>query len=139
LYQIIGLLGSLVAGIGLFLPLLADEYSTSIFIASTLLFILFAALSTLCFLWYRNHRVNFNAEIITAQSAYGKSHNILWKDVAVVKFRPFAGKMEITDAFGNKISVHQHLVGFSTFISALKEKREVYNFTCESLPPSSLA
>ncbi|HEX8330555.1 MAG TPA: hypothetical protein VF629_23695 [Hymenobacter sp.] len=139
LYQIIGLLGGIIAGIGLFLPLIANEYTTSIFVASSFVFMLFAALSTSCFLWYRNHKVKFNAETITAQNVYGKSEDILWKNIALVKFKPFAGKMEITDAFGKKISVHQHLVGFSTFIGELKEKRGVYNFVCESLPPASIA
>ncbi len=137
-YLVIGVVGIAVGLFSLLIPLLADEYSVEIFIATGFMFILFMGCAVPCFLWYKNHQLSFNDVAIISKNAYGKIQRINWSDVDQVRFNSFTGVVGIIDKQGNIAKAHQHLVGFSSFLKMLQTERSKYHFNCESLPLKTL-
>ena len=134
MYLVIGVIGIGVGLFSLFIPLLADEYSVEIFIATSFIFMLFMGLAIPCFLWYKNHRLSFNDVAITSKDAYGKIQRINWSDVNQVRFNSFTGVVDVLGKQGSIAKAHQHLVGFSSFIKVLQAQKSKHLFASESLP-----
>ncbi|WP_155832909.1 hypothetical protein [Hymenobacter swuensis] len=134
IYQCIGLLGIGMSIVVLFMPVLAEEYTAEIFVATGVLFLLTMGLSLPCFLWYKNHRLQFDSSEVISRNFKGKEQIIKWEDVAQVRFSALSGLLTLIDKRGNTAKAHQHLVGFSTFVHELKSQKNKCNFSSE-LPP----
>jgi len=136
-YQIIGIAGIFSGLIFLFVPVMISEYSLGIILATGLMFLFFIGISVPCLLWYKNHYVRFDNISVYSNDLYGRNQQINWKDITSASFKPFAGVMALSDRNGNAVKVHQHLVGFSTFMETLLIQRDRYNFNCTKLPPNT--
>lgn len=134
IYQFIGLLGIGISVFILFMPVLAEEYTVEIFVATGVLFLFMMALSLPCFLWYKNHRLQFDSIEVVSKNFYGKEQRIKWEDIEHARFSALSGLLTLTDKRGNVAKAHQHLVGFSTFIHELKSQKNKCSFSSE-LPP----
>lgn len=138
MYLIIGVAGVFVGVMFLLLPILADEYSTEIFVAAGIMFLLFMGFSIPCLLWYNNHRLSFDEIEMRSKSAYGKAQSINWSNITRVSFSSFRGVIDVTDKQGNVAKAHQNLVGVSSFVAILQMKKSIYHFETELLPLKAL-
>jgi hypothetical protein len=138
MYLIIGAASALVGILCLLLPVLAEEYSLEIFIASGVMFLFFMGCAVPCIMWYKNHNLIFGEQGFIAENAYGKRQDMQWGDISQVSFSSFAGVVSVVDKQGNVAKAHQHLVGFSSFVKTLIAQRDKYHFDAESLPLKTL-
>lgn len=137
-YLIIGVAGAIVGVLFLLMPILADEYSLEIFIASGVMFLFFTGLTVPCIMWYKNHSLFFSEQGFVAENAYGKRQDMQWGNISQVSFSSFAGVISVVDKQGNVAKAHQHLVGFSSFVKMLIAQKNKYQFDIESLPLKTL-
>jgi hypothetical protein len=122
LYGIIGI-GSIILGLTFIIwPLTEDTIDSATITITALMLAMFCGLGTPCWLYYRNHRMTFDSEIIRVTNVYGKTAEIKWHDIESMRFNAFSGLLAIQDNKGNKIKVHQHLVGLSTFMGMVESK-----------------
>lgn len=120
LYQVVGILAG-VMGLS-FLFLLDNEQNSTAFITILVISLGFAALGFICWLWHFNHQLSFNKQSISVSNVYGKWHSIEWKDISEIKFHSFSGLISVTDKHGKTVKIHQHLVGFNTFVGFMERE-----------------
>ncbi|NML64019.1 hypothetical protein HHL22_02260 [Hymenobacter sp. RP-2-7] len=137
-YLIIGIAGAVVGLLFLLMPILADEYSLEIFIASGVMFLLVMGFTVPCIMWYKNHSLFFGEQGFITENAYGKRQDMQCGDISQVSFSSFAGVVSVVDKQGNVAKAHQHLVGFSSFVKMLMAQRDKYHFDTKSLSLKTL-
>jgi len=122
LYGILGVIG-LVFGLlfMIFLSLSADENDGRIWIMVVFMLLIFWGAGIPCLMYYRNHKVTFNENSITATNVYGKVKEIKWSDILDIKFKVFSGQL-VLKTKDEVIKVHQHLVGLSKFVAFIENK-----------------
>jgi hypothetical protein len=120
LYQIVGVFVGLM-GLS-FLFLIVGEKNAMALITILILSLGFAALGFVCLLWYVNHRLNFNEQIVSASDFYGKSTSLNWNDVSNITFNSVSGLIKLTGTNGSNIKIHQHLVGLNSFVELMEQQ-----------------
>jgi hypothetical protein len=138
LYLLMGIMSAFLGLLFLLMPVLSNEYSLEIFIASGVMFLVFIGFAVPCILWYKNHRLFFNEQGFILKGAYGKKLQIKWEDISQVSFSSFTGVITVVDRQGNIAKAHQHLVGFSSFVKMLLVQKDKYRFASELLPLKTL-
>jgi hypothetical protein len=78
----------------------------------------------LCVLFYRNHYLRFDNSKIEVRSLFGNTKTINWNEIKSANFNRLSGLITLKDESGQKIKMHQHIVGFATFISYLESKTD---------------
>jgi hypothetical protein len=122
LYNIVGIISIVLCLVITIGPILAGESDIGIYIMTFFMFLLFGGLGLLCILYYRNHNVLFDTTSITVQSPFGKLKSTSWQKLAKASFNPTSGMLILTDSDGQKLKIHQHLVGLNKFIRMLEIK-----------------
>jgi hypothetical protein len=107
--------------IGLFVVILIIATDDSFFIAA-LFFLFFCVSGFILWVYYKNHQVTFNDEIITVKNFSGKITSMQWKAIHNISFNLFTGLIYIIDTGGTTVKIHTHLVGLSSFIKIMEEK-----------------
>jgi hypothetical protein len=103
-------------------PILTDKPDAAMFVMMFLMFLIFIGLGLLCVLFYRNHYLRFDNSTIEVRSAFAKTKIINWEEIKSVSFNPSSGLITLKNQNGQKIKVHQHLIGLGRFISYLETK-----------------
>lgn len=103
-------------------PILTDDPDTAMYIMIFFMFLLFGGLGLLCVLYYRNHNVLFDNSMIEVQNRFGKTKITTWDKIKKVSFTPTTGLLTFIDSDGQKLKVHQHLVGISRLVGVLESK-----------------
>ena len=70
-------------------------------------------------LYYKNHRVIFDQNIIKATNIYGKTTEVEWKFIEEIKFSALSGMITVK-SYDKKAKLHQHLVGLISFIEEME-------------------
>ncbi len=107
--------------LGLLIAIMIIVTDEPLIVAIITLFI-FLGLGIPLFLLYKNHYLKFNNELIEVKNYLGSLKSIQWIDVQDVSFNHFSSLLTISDKQGNKIKIHQHIVGFATFIKTMEDK-----------------
>ena len=124
LYKIVGYVSLVIGLIVTIGPILTDKPDAAIFIMMFLMFLIFIGLGLLCVLFYRNHYLRFDNSTIEVRSAFAKTKIINWEEIKSVSFNPSSGLITLKNQHGQKIKVHQHLIGLGRFISYLETKTD---------------
>ncbi len=121
-YGIMGII-SLVFGLLflIFLPLTTEPNDSGIWFIVILMLLIFWGAGIPCLMYYKNHRVSFDDNLIVVTNVYGKVKEIKWSDILNIKFKVFSGLLVLTTK-NEIIKVHQHLVGLSKFIEVIENK-----------------
>jgi hypothetical protein len=123
LYQIIGYAGLALCLILLIGPLfMPEEMNIASYIILLCCYLIFGGLGLLCTRYYNNHLVIFDDALIQVLSVSGVVKFMKWEDINTARFNAFTGLITISDQVGNKIKIHQHLVGLTKFLNLLKAK-----------------
>jgi hypothetical protein len=126
LYGIMGIIGFF---FGLFITVMIIITNSGLpFAIITLLIFLGTGLP--CFIYYKNHCLKFNDKLIEVKNFFGREKRISWIEIQNISFNHFSGLLTILDNKGNKIKIHQHIVGLSSFLKMMKEKT---NWTADKL------
>jgi len=72
-----------------------------------------------CILWYLNHKVTFDNDVIQVRNVYGKQQNILFKDIVSTNMNNFSGLLKVSTQ-NRSVSIHQHLIGVTTLTEKIK-------------------
>jgi hypothetical protein len=128
LYQIVGILVGIIGLSFLFLGL--SEQDTNALITVLILSLGFIALGFICFLWFLNHRLNFNEKTIIASSFNGKPTSLNWQEITNISFSSFSGLITLTGSNGEIVKAHQHLAGLNSFIELMERQTK---WTAKSL------
>ncbi len=126
LYGVISILGILLGLIIATMIILEDD---SLIYAVIILF-MFLGSGVPLFLLYKNHYLKFDSRVVEVKNFIGRQKSIQWLVVQNISFNHLSGLLTISDSHENKIKIHQHIVGFATFIKTLEEKT---NWTAEQL------
>ncbi len=134
IYQVVGVLGILMSIVILFMPVLAEEYTVEIYVATGVFCLFMLGLTLPCFLLYRNHSLQFDKIQMVSTNFYGREYRVKWEDVEQIRYSSLSGSVIITDKEGKFAKAHLHLVGFSTFVQELNRQKNEYNFSCGPIP-----
>ncbi len=120
-YGIIGILviASLVVFIGMAL-LEGDKEMLSI--GGGFLGICMGLPGIIVLLYYKNHKLIFDDQSMTAYSWSGGKTKINWDQVQKISFKGFSGLIKIQGEENQLIKAHMHLVGLKTFVEKVEEK-----------------
>jgi len=102
--------------------LMSINNDTRSYITAFLGLVLFAGLGLPALMWYFNHKVSFNEEVIKATNSFGKSSEIKWSEITAIQYRNGIGTLQFTSTKGNKLKVHQHIKGFANLLSMIEKK-----------------
>ncbi len=87
-----------------------------------ILLILFFGSGSLLVLFYKKHKVEIYDDKIEVFNLRGNKKTIFWTELSKVHFSFFKGTLILVDNNGEKINIHQHIVGFKTIIQIIKNK-----------------
>jgi hypothetical protein len=122
LYGIMGIIGILFGVLILiFLPMTAEANDDGVWMGVIILLLIFWGTGIPCFMYYRNHRLTFGENSISATNVIGKVKEIKWSDISDIKFKVLSGVLVIKTQ-NEQIKVHQHLVGLSKFVEFIETK-----------------
>jgi hypothetical protein len=74
---------------------------------------------------YVNHRIIIYDTKIEVFNFLGKNKSINWSELKDVNFSLFKGVLVLMNKENEKLSIHQHIVGFKTIIQKIKTQSEV--------------
>lgn len=124
LYNIVGYVGlgtGVIVTVG---PFLTDKPDFAMYVMIFLMFLIFIGLGLLSVLFYRNHYLRFDNSKIEVRSPFAKTRTIKWDEMKSASFNPGSGFLTLKDKNGQKIKVHQHIVGLGRFVSYLESKTD---------------
>lgn len=122
LYGIIGII-SIIFGFGFsLLPVLSNEYNSVMFLIVLIMLLIFWGAGIPCWLYYKNHKLEFDGEKIIVKNVLGKEKTIQWSEINQITFSHFSSYLTIIDSKGEKIKIHQHIVGLSSFAKMIETK-----------------
>lgn len=122
LYYIVGLISVAVGGIFLVAPLIINEPNVGMYIMVFLVILFFGGLGLLSILYYKNHYVLFDTNKIEVRNVFGKIKIFYWNEIKEASYNPHSSLLTLINESGQKVKIHQHLVGLSKFIDYLEEK-----------------
>lgn len=103
--------------------IIALDFELAVFVMVFFIVLIFGGLGLLGVLLYRNHYLLFSSTKIEVRSVFGKTKITTWNKIKNVSFSQNSGLITITDE-GQKLKVHQHLVGLSKFVAYIEDKTE---------------
>lgn len=103
--------------------IIALEFELAVFVMVFFIVLILGGLGLLGVLLYRNHYLLFSSTKIEVRSVFGKTKITTWNKIKNVSFSQNSGLITITDD-GQKLKVHQHLVGLSKFVAYMEDKTE---------------
>lgn len=122
LYNIAGIISLILCLVVTIGPMLTEEADLALYVMTFFMFLLFGGLGLLCVLYYRNHYVLFDTTKIEVQSPFGKCKTTYWNRLVKATFNPASGLLTLIDSDGQKLKVHQHLVGLGKLVGMLESK-----------------
>lgn len=125
LYRILGIAGFAVAAVFLFAPLIVKDDDLFFYVLTFGVAAMFGGLSLLSFCCYRNHYVRFDDKIVEVAGVFGGRKTFYWNQVKKISFNKNSGFLQVSSFDGEKIKIHQHLVGFPTFVSFLQRHSSI--------------
>lgn len=119
LYQFLGI-GSILlfGGFSIYGVLFGDKTDA---VAAIITFIVLGGLGALMTIFYRNHKVWFNQQIITIQNWRGRKTSIEWGDIVKMHFNHLGGYLKI-ETKDKVLKIHQHLIGLKEFTDLMEKK-----------------
>jgi len=108
-------------GITAFLLMIINN-DTKSYITAFLGLILFAGLGLPALMWYFNHEVSFNDELINVTNSFGKTTDMKWSEITNIQYRNGIGTLQFTSTKGNQLKTHQHIKGFANLLSMIEKK-----------------
>jgi hypothetical protein len=122
LYNIVGIISLVIAAVFLIAPVISDDLKPMFYVIVFLMLLLFGGLGLISILYFRKHWVLFDETKLDICGPFGKQKSICWNDIAKAGFNPTTGLVTLRTKSGEKVRVHYHLVGFSTFVRYLETK-----------------
>ena len=122
-YNIAGYIAMCICLVFIIGSIITLEFELAVFVMVFFIVIIFGGLGLLGVLLYRNHYLLFSSTKIEVRSVFGKTKITTWNKIQNVSFSQNSGLITITDD-GQKLKVHQHLVGLSKFVAYLEDKTE---------------
>jgi len=122
LYNYVGILAVLLACVFVIVPPLVETMDIAMAIMAIAMLLIFGGLGTLCLIYYRNHYLLFDENIIEVRNPKGQIRTISWHDIERASFNSFTGFLILTDRNGGKLKIHQHLVSLGKFVALLEDK-----------------
>ena len=84
--------------------------------------VLFAVIGLPSLMWYFNHKVTFNDELIKATNSFGKTSEMKWSEITAIKYHNGIGTLQFTNSKDTKLKVHQHIKGLANLLSMIEQK-----------------
>ncbi len=122
-YNIAGYIAMCICLVFIIGSIITLEFELAVFVMVFFIVIIFGGLGLLGVLLYRNHYLLFSSTKIEVRSVFGKTKITTWNKIQNVSFSQNSGLITITDD-GQKLKVHQHLVGLSKFVAYMEDKTE---------------
>ena len=122
-YNIAGYIAMCICLVFIIGSIITLEFELAVFVMVFFIVIIFGGLGLLGILLYRNHYLLFSSTKIEVRSVFGKTKITTWNKIQNVSFSQNSGLITITDD-GQKLKVHQHLVGLSKFVAYMEDKTE---------------
>ena len=120
LYGIVGLVSILFGVFFIIFFITTPDKSDGGIVGGVLLMLLiFWGAGIPCLLYFKNHKVSFNEDSILVVNVFGKQKKVEWAKIADINFKALWGLIVI-DSEGEKVKIHQHMVGISKFIETLE-------------------
>lgn len=118
-YQVIGYIG---IGFALMFVLVAIfQPEDGLYLIAFAMLVLFGGGGLFCLLYYQNHVLSFNDDIIMVKSWLGKYEEVTWDTIHEIKFHRLSGCLKLKGE-NKQLSIHQHLRGLKTFTDKMEEK-----------------
>jgi hypothetical protein len=124
LYNIVGYIGLLIGLIVTIGPVLTDQLDFVMYLLIFFAFFILIGLGLLAVLFYRNHYIRFDNSKIEVRSPFAKTRIMKWDEIKKASFNPGSGFLILKDQHGQKIKIHQHIVGLGRFVSYLESKTD---------------
>lgn len=102
--------------------LMTINNNTSSYITFFLGLVLFVALGLPSLMWYINHKVSFNDQLIKVTNSFGKTSEIKWSEITAIKYHNGIGTLQFTNSKGTKLKVHQHIKGLANLLAMIEQK-----------------
>jgi len=83
---------------------------------------LFAGLGLPALMWYFNHKISFNDEVLEVTNSFGKTTKMKWSEITTIKYHNGIGTLQFTNSKCVKLKVHQHIKGLSNLLSMIEKK-----------------
>lgn len=123
LYYYLGILSLLIAVVFIIVPPFVDNMDLPMISVMFIVLVIFGGIGLMCVLYFKNHYLAFNDFQVEVSNQFGKVKTVLWADFIKVKFNPTLGLLVLTSKTGEKVKIHQHLVGLTQFVKLLEAKR----------------
>jgi len=123
-YGIIGYICIALAIIPLIIAPFTTDNDIGTYISMLVIFILFGFLGVLSVFYYRNHRVTFNHQYVLIRDVFNREKRAEWSEFEKAKFNPSSGSITFKAKDGRKCRIHQHLIGFSTFVRVMEAQTQ---------------
>lgn len=94
-------------------------------ILSIVFLVIFSGAGIILVFLYKNHRILIYDSKIEVFNFLGNNKSINWSELKKVNFNSFKGVLVLMNRENEKLSIHQHIVGFKTIIQKIKTQSEV--------------
>lgn len=112
---------SLLTGLVMLIVLTVTEKpETGLYIMAIVFFLVFGAAGTWGILFFRNYNVRFDSTQFEVKGSLGRVKKANWNEVQNIKFNTVTGYLTLLDIHGQKLKIHQHLVGFDRFVAFME-------------------
>ena len=99
-------------------------HEEGMYIISFLILLFFGGFSCALLMYYKNHKVEFNDDLIIIHSWKGEREELRWDETEIVKYNKLTGHLKLHYK-NKKLSIHEHLVGFKMLLNKLEEKKKI--------------
>jgi hypothetical protein len=122
LYNVVGIISLVIAAVFLIAPVISGDVKPMFYVIGFVMLLLFGGLGLLSVLYFKKHWVLFDETKLDVCGPFNKQKSIYWNDIVKTGFNPSTGLVTLRTKSGEKVRVHYHLVGFSTFVRYLESK-----------------
>ena len=96
----------------------------AMYIVSFLMLLFFGGFGFALLMYYKNHKIEFNDDLIIINSWKGERDELRWDEIETVKYNKLTGHLKLHYK-KKKLSIHEHLVGFKMLLNKLEEKKKI--------------